>query len=123
MLGSFMPDEAYTDSFAVPNGLLAGAIILLIIAHGMLKYCDFVTKVIGSIISGELTSRSGNLSGYTGQAGGLITGGVSSIMSGGGQSYQMARGGKQQMMQKYQQGREQKAKQLDKAEKKSEPKA
>ncbi len=123
MMGSFMPDEAYTDSFSVPGGLLAGAVILLIIAHGMLKYCDFVTKVIGSIVSGELTSRSGNLSGYSGQAGGLMIGGVNSMISGGGQAYTKARGGKNAMMEQYQKGREQKAKQLDKQDAKRKPDA
>lgn len=77
---SFTPDDYETSGFSTPIGLLQGSIILLILGHGMLKYCDFVTKLVGNIVSGELTSRSSDASQFSGQAGAMMVSGANSVV-------------------------------------------
>lgn len=79
---SFMPDDVSSDTLSAPLGMFAGSILLLMLGHAMLQYCDFVTKLIGNIISGELTTRSGDLSGYSGQVGAMAVNTVNSGVSG-----------------------------------------
>ncbi len=78
---SFTPDEYETSGFSTPMSILQGAMLLLILGHGMLKYCDFITKVIGNIVSGELTSRSSDASQFSGQAGAMFMSGVNKVTS------------------------------------------
>jgi type IV secretion system protein VirB6 len=82
LLEMFTPDDASSDPLYAPIGMFAGSLVLLMLGHAMLEYCDFVTKLIGNIISGNLTSRSGDLSGYSGEVGAMAVNNVNSGISG-----------------------------------------
>jgi len=68
MVHVFEPDGMEARSFISDTSRLATVIILLITAHGMMIYSNFITSVIGSIASDQLTNRSQDLSAYSGQA-------------------------------------------------------
>ncbi len=100
---SFTPDDYETTGFSTPIGLLQGSIILLILGHGMLKYCDFVTKLVGNIVSGELTSRSSDASQFSGQAGAMMASGADKVIR-APMAVQHARQGAAWMNEKFQKG-------------------
>lgn len=56
--------DSYNDPLYLPMGILFSSITMLILAHAMEKFVDFIPQIISSIVAGNLTSRATNIAGY-----------------------------------------------------------
>jgi type IV secretion system protein VirB6 len=104
MYRTFEPDGIEPNMFNTPAGSFETIFILLIIAQGMMYYVEFITKVIGSIVSGQLTSRSTDLSAFSGRAAHMAVSGAGSVMK-TPVRIQQARSAVLNLRQKYKEGR------------------